>query len=88
MTVFQQSMTGILMILIGGLKIVLHIGSAPLLELPTCSGLIITASVQNDIWLKQAHCWGCYTVATGILLCGFALFSRNWSRRSAVSEPD
>lgn len=88
MTVFQQSITGIIMILIGGLKTTLHIGSVPMLELPTCSGAIITANLGNAGWFEQAHCWGCYMLVAGLLLCAFALFNRNWPRRTTFVEMD
>ncbi|NQY97023.1 MAG: hypothetical protein HRT82_07660 [Henriciella sp.] len=85
MTTFWQAIIGAAMIVIGGIKTWLHMGSIPLLSLPTCNGETINIALGNASWLERAHCWGCYMLAAGLIIVALAAFDQVAKRRSVAS---
>ena len=88
MTTPMQALYGAAMILIGGLKTWLHMGSIPLLSLPTCNGETLTIALSNASWFEQAHCWGCYMLAAGLIVMAFAGYRELMERRSVAPSTD
>jgi len=84
MTPSLQTLYGLVMIAIGSFKTWLHMGSVPILSLPTCTGKTLTLAVGPTGFFEQAHCWGCYMLAAGIALTVFALY-RNFQKRRSVA---
>lgn len=88
MTSMMQALYGGAMILIGGLKTWLHMGSVPILSLPTCNGQALEVPVGPSDWFAQAHCWGCYALAAGIIMMALAGYRALEQRRSVASITD
>lgn len=88
MTVLMQVLYGLAMIFVGGLKTWLHIGSMPVLSLTTCTGKTVTISAAQNGWLEQAHCWGCYLFAAGLVVLVFAGLNGFKQRRSVTANMD
>jgi len=88
MTTYMQAAYGAVMILIGGLKTWLHMGSIPLLSLPTCNGDTLTIALSNASWFERAHCWGCYMLAAGLMITAFASYQALAKRRSVAISMD
>jgi len=88
MTTYMQAAYGAAMILIGGLKTWLHMGSIPLLSLPTCNGDTLTIALSNASWFERAHCWGCYMLAAGLMVTAFAGYQAMIKRRSVAVSMD
>lgn len=88
MTTLMQTLYGLAMIAVGGLKTWLHMGSIPVLSIPTCSGKTLTLPVSQTSWLEQAHCWGCYMFAAGLVVLGLATFRAYQQRRSVAADMD
>jgi len=84
MMTYWQAILGAVMMVIGGLKTWLHMGSIPLLSLPTCNGETISISLSNANWLERAHCWGCYMLAVGLVVLLIAAFDQFSKRRSVA----
>ena len=85
MTSTWQAITGAAMIVIGGIKTWFHMGTIPLLSLPTCSGDTINVALRHAGWFERAHCWGCYMLAAGLIVVGLAAFDVFAKRRSVAS---
>lgn len=81
---YWQAILGAVMMVIGGLKTWLHMGSIPLLSLPTCNGETISIALSNANWLERAHCWGCYMLAAGMIVALIAAFDQFSKRRSVA----
>ena len=84
MTNNATALLGAAMIVIGSIKTWLHMGSVPLLALPTCNGETLSVTLGNAGLLERAHCWGCYMLAVGIFVVAFAIF-RYYSERRSVA---
>ncbi len=85
MTTYWQALLSAAMMLIGGLKMWLHMGTVPLLSLPTCNGDTITLALGGTSWFERAHCWGCYMFAAGVIVAAFAACAQFAKRRSVAS---
>ena len=85
MTSYWQALLGAAMIVIGGIKTWLHMGTIPLLSLPTCNGETINIALSNASWFERAHCWGCYMLAAGLVVVGLAAYEEFAKRRSVAS---
>lgn len=85
MTTNLQALLGAMMILIGGIKTWLHMGTVPLLSLPTCNGDALTVALGNASLFERAHCWGCYMFAAGLIVVALAAYDRFAKRRSVAS---
>ncbi len=85
MTNYGTALIGAAMIVIGSLKTWLHMGSVPVLSLPTCNGETLTLALSNAAWFERAHCWGCYMLAAGLIVAAYAIFERIAKRRSVAS---
>lgn len=88
MSTYMQAAFGAAMILIGGLKTWLHMGTIPLLSLPTCNGNTLTVALSNASWFERAHCWGCYMLAAGLIVAAFAGYQELMKRRSVALLTD
>lgn len=88
MTTFMQALYGAAMILIGGFKTWLHMGSVPMLSLPTCNGDTLTLALSNASWFERAHCWGCYMLGAGLIVTTFAIYQEAMKRRSVAPLTD
>ena len=75
---------GLVMIAVGAVKTWLHMGTVPLLALPTCTGDVITVELAGGSWLARAHCWGCYMLVAGLAVTVFALLHERQKRRSVA----
>lgn len=85
MTTYWQALLSAAMMLIGGLKMWLHMGSVPLLSLPTCNGDTVTLALGGASWFERAHCWGCYMFAAGVILAVMIGVAQASKRRSVAS---
>ena len=88
MSTSLQAAYGLVMVLIGGLKTWLHMGTVPVLALPTCNGKTIAVQLSGQSWFEQAHCWGCYMFAAGLALLVWALYRHIIQRRSVAVRMD
>lgn len=88
MTTLMQWLYGLAMVLVGGLKTWLHMGSVPVLSLPTCTGKTITISAVQTGWFEQVHCWGCYMLAAGFVMLLVAAVNTYKQRRSVTAIMD
>ena len=88
MSTLMQSMLGTTMLIIGGIKTWLHMGTVPILSLPTCNGKTLEIAVGSSSWFEQAHCWGCYMFTAGIGVTLFVAFQRFQKRRSVALRTD
>ena len=75
---------GLVMIAVGAVKTWLHMGTVPLLALPTCTGDVITVELAGGTWLTRAHCWGCYMLVAGLVVVLFSLLHQRQKRRSVA----
>ena len=85
MTNYGTALIGAAMIVIGSLKTWLHMGSVPVLSLPTCNGETLTLAISQAGWFERAHCWGCYMLAAGLIVAAYAVYDRFAKRRSVAS---
>jgi len=85
MNSYWQAFLGAAMIVIGGIKTWLHMGTVPLLALPTCNGETLNVALSNASWFERAHCWGCYMFAAGFLVLALAAYEQFAKRRSVAS---
>lgn len=76
---------GLVMIALGSVKTWLHMGSVPLLSLPTCTGETVTIALTGSSWLERAHCWGCYMLVGGLAIVLLSLVQQHRERRSVAS---
>ena len=88
MTTLMQTLYGLAMITIGGLKTWLHMGSIPVLSVPMCSGKTLTLAAGQTSWFEQAHCWGCYVFAAGLVWLTVAGITAYTQRRSVTANMD
>lgn len=88
MTPSLQALYGLLMIALGGVKTWLHIGTIPVLTLPTCNGKTLNLAMSNASLFEQAHCWGCYMFTAGSAVLLIALYRYTQKRRSVASRMD
>lgn len=88
MTPSLQALYGLLMVAIGGLKTWLHMGTVPVLALPTCNGKTLNIALSNASLFEQAHCWGCYMFTAGVAVMLYALYRQTQKRRSVASRMD
>ncbi len=85
MTTYWQAILSAAMMVIGGVKTWLHMGSIPLISLPTCNGETITIAIGSANWFERAHCWGCYMLAAGLIVAAFAICDQMAKRRSVAN---
>ena len=83
-----QALLGLLIMGIGGLKTWIHMGTVPVLSLPTCNGKMLTLALGQPSGFEQTHCWGCYAFAFGLALVAVALFRQFRERRSVAYGTD
>ena len=88
MSIPVQAILGLVMMAIGGLKTWLHMGTVPMLSLPTCNGKTLSVALSQSNWFEQAHCWGCYAFALGLGLTMFTAFQVIRERRSVAYSMD
>jgi hypothetical protein len=88
MTNYRQAILGALMVFIGSIKTWLHMGSVPILSLPTCNGKTVSIALGQTSWLEQAHCWGCYMFAAGLVMVAVAGWRAFSKRRSVALNMD
>lgn len=88
MTTLMQALYGLAMIAVGGLKTWLHMGSIPVLSVPMCSGKTLTLAASQTSWFEQAHCWGCYMFAAGLVWLAVAGMTAYKQRRSVTANMD
>lgn len=84
----QQIVIGLLLMALGGLKTWLHMGSIPMLALPTCTGKTVYIVAHQASWFEQAHCWGCYALLAGALFVIHASVCQVLKRRSVALITD
>lgn len=83
MSVRNQVLLGLAILLIGLIKAVDHSMAAGTLAIPTCFGGEVTISVDTPLW-HRVHCWGCYVAAFGTALITHALVWRVRQKASAT----
>jgi len=88
MTTLMQTLCGLAMIAVGGLKTWLHMGSISVLSFPTCAGKTATLQMSQTGWLEQTHCWGCYMLAVGLVIFGISASCAYKQRRSVAVGMD
>ncbi|MEL7040548.1 MAG: hypothetical protein AAGL90_03440 [Pseudomonadota bacterium] len=88
MALSLQTLLGLVMIAIGGVKTWLHVGSVPVLALQTCNGQTLQMSLDPSHGLLQAHCWGCYLVLAGLVVVGQAAWRAHTKRRTVAYRVD
>ena len=88
MTPSWQALYGLSMVALGALKTWLHMGTIPVLALPTCNGKTLNIAMSNSSLFEQAHCWGCYMFTAGVAVMLFALYRQTQKRRSVASRTD
>ena len=88
MSTLMQSLLGGMMLIIGGIKTWLHMGTVPILSLSTCNGKTLEIAVGGSSWFEQAHCWGCYMFAAGLGVVLFVAHSEFQKRRSVALRMD
>lgn len=76
------------MLIVGGIKTWLHMGTVPMLSLPTCNGNTLELALGGSSWFEQAHCWGCYMFAAGLGVVLFATYQQFQKRRSVAPLMD
>ena len=76
MTRIQRALLGIVLMVVGGLKLNATAKAAGSLIVPGCMGgqFVITPDVPGQTYL---HCWGCYVAVAGLLVLGSAFLK--WS---------
>jgi hypothetical protein len=84
----MQMMFGMMMLVVGGIKTWLHMGTVPILSLPTCNGKTLEIAVGGSSWFEQAHCWGCYMFAAGLGVISFVAYQQLQKRRSVALRTD
>ena len=88
MTTSMQAPYGLAMIAVGGLETWLHMGSIPVLSVPMCSGKTLTLAASQTSLFEQAHCWGCYMFAAGLVWLAVACMTAHKQRRSVTANMD
>ena len=88
MTISFQALSGAVLFFAGAVKTWLHVGSVPILSLPTCNGETIEIALGSSSLLAQAHCWGCYAMLAGAALGLSALYRSLQTRRSVAFGMD
>lgn len=88
MTLRLHTLSGLILMALGSLKTWLHMGSLPILSLPTCGGKTVTMAVGPTGLFEQAHCWGCYMLVAGVALTLFSLYRPFQKRRSVAPAMD
>ena len=73
---------------LGGLKTWLHIGTSPVLALPTCNGKTLTVALSQASVFEQVHCWGCYAFTLGLGIVLIATYRMMRERRSVAARMD
>lgn len=88
MSTFLQATIGLFMLVVGGIKTWLHMGTVPMLSLPTCNGKTLELAIGGTSWFEQAHCWGCYMFAAGLGVVLLATYQQFQKRRSVAPQMD
>ena len=88
MSTYTQAVFGLLKLIVGGIKTWLHMGSVPMLSLPTCNGKTLEIALGGSSWFEQAHCWGCYMFAAGLVIIALAAYQQFYKRRSVALGTD
>ena len=88
MTAPSQTLLGLLMLTVGGLKTLLHMGTVPILTLPTCNGKSVDIALSQSTWFEHVHCWGCYALAAGLVVAAHAVARQFQKRRTVASIMD
>ena len=78
------ALLGAAMIVVGGIKTWLHVGTVPLLALPMCNGETLSVAIGGANLFERAHCWGCYMLAAGLVVAAFSACLRFSERRSVA----
>ena len=84
MMTYLQAILSAAMMVIGGIKTWLHMGTIPFISLPTCNGETINIALSGASWLEQTHCWGCYLLVAGLIMAVFAANEQISKRRSVA----
>lgn len=61
---FTIIVMGVMMAVIGGIKIWFHLNTGDVLILEGCQGAIFTMNLGQT----SAHCWGCYSSVIGSIM--------------------
>lgn len=85
MSVAQNGLASIFMLVVGALKTWLHVGSIPVLSLTTCAGKSVSLPLESNGIFAHWHCWGCYMVVAGLILAGRTVWLV-WSARQAAAK--
>ena len=88
MSTSLQAVIGLFMLVVGGIKTWLHMGTVPVLSLPTCNGKTLELALGGSSWFEQAHCWGCYMFAAGLGVVLFTTYQQLQKRRSVALRMD
>ena len=86
MSIRNQVLVGLTLMIIGLLKAFDHSMTAGTLTIPMCFGGEISVNVDTPIW-HRVHCWGCYVAAFGFALTmhAFTWRVRQKARTSIIS---
>lgn len=76
MSSILKTVLALVMILIGGVKIVLHMTAAQSLLVETCGGRLLSIPLDQTGLLTSAHCWGCYMAVSGVALLALVVWER------------
>ena len=50
-----------------------------------CGGVALPGAETHDVMaLAAMHCWGCYAMAVGVGMLGFALWRAGWPQRQLL----
>mgnify|MGYP001791160690 CR=1 FL=1 len=88
MSISFQAALGAVLMVVGGVKTWLHMGTVPMLALPMCNGKTVNLALTQSSWFEQAHCWGCYAFTLGLGLAAYALYQIAKERRSVAKVMD
>lgn len=72
MSIRNQVLVGLALLIVGLVKAFDHSLAAGTLVIPMCFGGEMSISVDTPIW-QRLHCWGCYVAAFGFALTTHAL---------------
>lgn len=67
MSLTLKTILALAMILVGGVKTVLHMSTAQTLLVDTCGGRLVALPLGDSGMFAASHCWGCYMLAAGLV---------------------
>ncbi len=88
MSILSHAIFGLFMMVLGGIKIWLHVGSMSALTLTTCNGRTLNLALGQSAGFAQVHCWGCYLFLAGAGLVLLAFIHGRKKRCSVATHMD